>query len=251
MTFVLALLLFLQANLEHAQSLLREGKTKEAQEVVSAALATNPNSVPALTLQGRLAMAANNFDLARQSFARAAELAPGSANAQFLLGFFHYVDNDFAQALPALERARKLAPGDARTSLFLALTYDGLAQPARAEELFKEALRQPTVETHIAYGRMLFANGRLDDAQRHVASALAINANSREAHYEQARIYFERGEYVKCVTEAERALKLAGEGVTERQIHFLLSRAYGKSGDSQRAAEHRRFFEAIPPSLIR
>ncbi len=251
MSVVFALLLFLQSDLERAQSLLREGKTTEAQQAVDAALVSQPNSVPALTLQGRVAMAQNNFDQARKSFTRAAELAPQSANAQFLLGFFHYVDNDFVKAQPVLELARKLAPADARTALFLALTYEGLAQPARAEELFKESLRKPTIETYVAYARMLFSNGRLDEAQTQVAKALALDRSSREALYERARISFERNMFTECVSDGERALRAVGDGVTDRQIHYLLSRAYGRLGDSRRAVSHKEQFEAIPPRLIR
>src|SRR4051812_35699482 len=143
-------ILFLQASLDRAQTLLREGKVSESRIALDAALKETPDSVPALMLQGRLAMAENNFDLARKSFTRAASLAPQSSSAQFLLGFFHYVDNDFTQAKPVLERARKLAPTDSRTALFLALTYEGLAQPQLAEDLFNEALRRPSVEAHVA-----------------------------------------------------------------------------------------------------
>ena len=248
---VVVSLLLLQSALDKAQALLRDGKIEEAQQAVQSELKLSPSSVPALTLQGRIAMAQSDFDLARSSFQRAAELAPESASAQFMLGFFHYVDNDFARAKPALERARKLLPDDPRTALFLALTYEGLAQPQAAEGLFKEALRRPTVEALVAYGRMLFTEGRFEEAQAQITKALSLNPNSREALYEQARIDFERGKFEDCVARAEKALLREGDGVTPRQIHFLLSRAYSKVGNIERASEHRRQFEAIPPRLIR
>lgn len=254
---LLAALLLLQTDLQHAQSLLRDGKVAEAQVAIEAVLKESPRSVDALTVQGRVAMAQSNFDLARTSFQHAAELAPRSAGVQFLLGFFHYVDNDFVQAQPVLERARKLDPSNARTALFLALTYEGLARPAEAESLFKETLRleqsakQPGSEAQVAYARMLFSQGRFDEAKTQVAAALQKEPNSREALYEHARIDFEQGRFADCILRAEQALPASGEGVTDRQIHFLLSRAYGRVGDAARAGEHRRQFEAIPPRLIR
>lgn len=257
MNILFLMLLFLPSQLDRAQELLRAGKVEEAQLAVESALAEDPKSVNALLLHGRLAMAQSRFDAARTSFRKAVELAPESAAAQFLLGFFHYVDNDFVEALPVLERARKLAPSDARAVLFLALTYEGLAKPEKAEPLFQEALRmeakskRPSAETHIAYARMLFANGRLEDAQAQVSRALTVDPNSREAFYERARIHFEEGRFKECAADAERSLTLAGEGTTPRQIHFLLSRAYARLGNMARAAEHRRQFEAIPPRLIR
>jgi Tfp pilus assembly protein PilF len=249
--------LLLQSNLDDAQAMLRAGKLKEAQKAITAALSEKPDSVQAWTVQGRLAMAQNDFDLARSSFERAATLAPQSPSAQFLLGFFYYVDNDFARARPALEHARKLAPNDSRTALFLALTEDGLAQPDRAEPLFKEALqleaqaKRPTVEAHIAYARMLFANGRFSDSQSQVTRALVIDANAREALYEQARLDFEAARIGECIANAERALHREGDAVTARQIHFLLSRAYARAGDAAKSQLHRERFESIPPRLIR
>lgn len=251
------LLLFAQSHLERAGRLLRDQNVEAARAELDQALAEQPNSVPALTLQGRLAMAENRFDAARAAFAKAAELAPSSASAQFLLGFFHYVDNDFVKALPVLQRARKLAPDDARTALFLALTFDGLGQPEQAQALYEEALRlevkakRPTAETHVAYARMLFAGGLFEEAQQHVARALALDGASRDAHYEQARLHFEAGRFAECIAEAEKALQLTGTGTADRSIHFLLSRAYGRTGDRERSAAHRRQFEAIPPRLVR
>lgn len=256
MNFFVAFLLW-QGSLEPAQLLLRAGKFEAAQAAVEAAVKESPQSVEALALQGRIAMARSDFDLARASFQRAAGLAPDSAGVQFLLGFFHYVDNDFVQAKPVLERARKLAPADSRTALFLALTYEGLAQPTAGEDLFRETLRleakarRPSVESFVAYARMLFSQGRFEEAQRLVGQALRLAPDSREALYEQARLDFERGEFGECIARALRALQANGDGVTPRQIHFLLSRAYGRLGDMGRAAEHRRQFEAIPPRLIR
>jgi hypothetical protein len=53
------------------------------------------------------------------------------------------------------------------------------------------------------------------------------------------------------VTEAETALKSPGDGVTDRQIHFLLSRAYARPGRSDEAALHRRQIETLPARMIR
>ncbi len=256
MTAVLVVLLA-QSHLDRAQALLREQKVAEARQELDRALADDPDSVPALLLQGRLAMAENRFEIAQTAFTKAARLAPQSAGAQFLLGFFYYVENDFARALPPLELARKITPEDARITLFLALTLDGLAQPDKAQALYEEALRleaeagRPTAETHVASARMLSANGRLNSAQDHVTKALKIDPASREAHYEQARLHFERGRFAESIAEAGKALGLAGAGVSDRSIHFLLSRAYARAGNAEQAAFHRRSFESIPPRLVR
>ena len=184
--------------------------------------------------------------------AAAASLAPDKHAPQFLLGFFHYVDNDFLRARPVLERARKIAPRDYQTALFLAMTYDGLALPDFARPAFQQALAlNDSAEARLAFARMLYTQGVFEEAQVHVSRALELHPGSRDAHYEQARLHFVANRFEEAITEANRALQLQGDGISERSIHFLLSRAYDRTGDKARAAEHRRAFEAIPPRLIR
>lgn len=260
MTFAMTLAVafaLLQSNIEMAEALLRQRRLAEAQQFADQALAEDATSIRALHLAGRLAIASSDFPRARRAFERAAKLAPDSAETHFMLGFCYYVENDFALAQPVLARAHAMAPRDARTTLFLALTFDGLAQPARAEPLFRKTLEleaqlgRSTAEAHLAYARMLFSSARLDESQTQVSKALKLEAKSREAHYEQARLFFENSRFPDCVREGELALELPGEGVAPRQVHFLLSRAYSRLHDSERAAFHRRQFEALPPRIIR
>lgn len=242
-------------HVRKGNELLREQRLEEAKREIDEALKENPRYIPALTLKGRLAMAAGDNAGARNAFSRAAELAPDSAGAQFLLGFFFYIENDFTRARAPLEKARKL--GDARAPLFLALTLDGLALPAEAAPVYQEAVRIEerskglAVEVRVAYARFLFVLGKRDEAQAVIARALTANPRSREAHYEQARLHAEASDPAACVTEALAALNLPGEGVSDRQIHFLLARAYGLLGNSERAVYHKQRMEALPAGVVR
>jgi tetratricopeptide (TPR) repeat protein len=254
---LVSIYLLLQAGIERAEQLLRGQDVAGAKAAVTETLDAQPESVAALMLRGRIAMAESDFDLARQVLGKAASLAPGKPGPQFLLGFFHYVDNDFVRARPVLEKARKLAPADPQAALFLALTYEGLALPDLARAQFEQAIkledsaRHPTAGTRLAYARMLYTQGLYPEAQSHVAHALRLEPESRDAHYEQARLHFVNGNFQGCIEEASSALKLQGDGTTERSIHFLLSRAYNRLGDAAKSQSHRERFEAIPPRLIR
>lgn len=249
---MIALLLLMQSAVEQAESALRQQNVEAARVAASRAVDEQPESVRALTVRGRVAMADNDFELARRVLGKAASLEPEKASTQFLLGFCYYVDNDFVRARPVLEKARKLAPKDAQTLLFLALTYDGLALPDLARPVFEETLRlQDSAAARLAYGRMLYTQGQYADAQVQITRALRLDAGSRDAHYEQARLHFVANRFGECIAEAKRALELPGDGTTERSIYFLLSRAYERSGDKESATDYRRRFEAIPPRLIR
>jgi len=257
----LAMLLFFATSAaEHyqrASALFDRQKFAESNAALDSALAADPDYVPALTLKGKLAMAFNRFDVARVAFERASRLAPGSAYAQFMLGFFYYVDNDFVKAIAPLERGRNLDPSDPRAALYLAMAHEGLAQPAKAISLYEQTIEiekrrgKPSPETHTAYGRLLFTLGRYDEAATHFTRVVDLDPNSRDGHYELGRIDFERGRHADAVAHGEKALAAEGLGTTDRQIHFLLSRAYSKLGRKDQAAAHLKKFQSSPATLRR
>jgi tetratricopeptide (TPR) repeat protein len=197
-------------------------------------------------------MGLNQFDVARESFEKAARLEPKSAYTQFLLGFFHYVDNDFDKALGPLQTALQIKPDDARTHFYIALTFEGLAKPQDAIVHYEKALAiESAPDTHVAYGRLLYSLGHFDAAQKQIKRALAIDVKSRDAHYEQGRLYFEAGNFAEAATEGERAMSLPGIGTSDRQIHFLLGRAYRKLGKAEAADQHLKAFRESGVSLRR
>jgi tetratricopeptide (TPR) repeat protein len=242
---------------ERANQLFQKQQFEQAGTELDAALKLDPDLVPALTLRGKLAMALNRFDAARPAFHRAAELAPENAYAQFMLGFFHYVDNDFREAVAPLERTIKLNPADTRALFYLALTMDGLARPVEAERYFRQALEletragKPSADTHVAYGRLLFSLGRYGDASGQIERALTLAPGSRDAWYEKGRLLLEAGDYAGAASAGEAALKLPPLGTTDRQVHFLLARAYRKLGRTAEAGAHLEKFKAAPATLRR
>lgn len=240
-----------------ANLLFQEQKFTEAAEVLDQSLKEDPTYMPAWTLRGKIAMAFNRFDIARQAFLKAVALQPGSEYSQFMLGFFYYVDNDFAKALPVLENAARMDPKDPRPVLYLAMATEGIAQPDAALALYQKAIAleaaagSPNPDTHTAYARLLLTLGRQEESARQVARVLELDPKSREGHYELGRISFERGDYAEAAAEGEKAFQQKGYGTTDRQIHFLLSRAYSRVGRKDLAELHRKQFEASPATLRR
>jgi len=240
-----------------AHELFVEKKLDAALVAVEQALAEDPKYVPALTLRAKLAMALSRLDVARRDLTLAAELEPASPYTQFMLGFFYYLENDFKRALPALERARELDPAGSRTHFYLALTYEGLADAPRAIEMYERALGlaeaagQVDTDIWIAYARLLFTLGKYSKCVPLIEKALAAEPTSRDAHYERGRLHFQAGEYAAAARAGERALGLASVGTTDRQIHFLLARAYARAGNGRLAAAHLAKFQASAPALRR
>jgi len=245
------------AAYQQAQSLFQQNRLEQSLAALEEALKLNPKLVLALTLKARLAMAANRLDVAKTCLLKAVEIEPQSAYAQFLLGFFYYLDNDFKNALPPLDRARQLMPDDARTQFYLALTYEALGRNDDAIANYEQAIRLGATEkaqladTLTAYARLLFTLGRYGESEKLIDRALAVAPDSRDGNYEKGRLLFEKRDYAGAIACGERALALQGVGVTERQIHFLLARAYTKTGRKELAEFHLAKFRASNPSLRR
>jgi tetratricopeptide (TPR) repeat protein len=229
---------------ERANALFVARKMPECQAALDEALRLDPKLVPALTLQAKLAMAVNRNDLARKSLNRALAVDANSFYARFLSGFLYYVENDLQLARPELERARQLNRRDPRTALYLALTEESLGDTAAAERLYREAIRleeaagKVQTDTLLAYGRSLLLLGRLEESARLIERALKLEPDSRDAHYERARLLLKQGDAAGAAREGETALRLTGVGITENQIRYLLVRAYQAAGQDKLAAEH-------------
>ena len=229
---------------ERANTLFVAKKFPECQEALEEALRLDPKLVPALTLKAKLAMGMNRFEAARQSLEQAIAADPSSWYAHFLLGFQDYLQNELPLALPELEKARKLNPRDARPAIYLGLTQESLGHTEEAIRFYEEAIRleaaagKPQADTLLTYARLLFALGRLGECAKLIERALGLEPNSRDVHFERGRLLMKNGDAAGAAKEGEKALGLAASGIPDRQIHYLLVRAYRMSGQERLAEEH-------------
>lgn len=190
---------------------------------------------PGLLREARQAMARQDYAAARSAIDRA--LASGAAGgedeaaARFLSGFLYHIENELPRAIPELERAAKLAPRDPRPPLYLALTLESLNRAGEADASYRRAVSLADVaakadpEVHLAYARYLMVMGELDRAGALIARATRIAPNSRDAHFENARLLLRRNEPGAAAASAERALACQPGGIAEEQVRYVLSRA--------------------------
>jgi tetratricopeptide (TPR) repeat protein len=238
------------AAYEKANALFVAKKLPEALAATEEALRLDPKLVPALTLKAKLAMAAYRLDVARRCLEQALALDPRAPYAQFLYGLEAYMGNDVKEALPRFRKARQLNPTDPRAALYLGLTLESLGQPAAAMSLYEEAIRlerstgQPQAETLLPGARLLRLQGRLEESERWIRQAVKLSPDSRDVHFEFARLLLSKGDPAQAAAEGETALGLAQGVVTDAAIHYVLIRAYQLNGMPDRAAMHAEVMRA-------
>src|SRR5437588_12390609 len=85
------------AAYEKANTLFVAKKFPESLAAVEEALRLDPKLIPALTLKAKLAMAANRYDVARETLERALVIEPKAVYARFLYGLEAYLTNDMKE----------------------------------------------------------------------------------------------------------------------------------------------------------
>lgn len=89
------------------------------------------------------------------------------------------------------------------------------------------------VATHLAQGRQLLEQGKLNEAIAEFQLALRLDANSVEAHFQLGNAYFQQGKLEEAAKEFQKAVDLAPENVDARSN---LGAAYYELGQFDKAA---------------
>ena len=141
-------------------------------------------------------------------------------------------------------KARQLNPNDSRAALYLGLTVESLGQPAEALSLYEDAVRlersagEVHAETLLPGARLLLLLDRLEECERWLRQAVSVSPNSRDAHFELARLLLKKGQAVQAAAEGETALRLPDGVITDAAIRYQLIRAYQRGGMPDKAAFH-------------
>jgi tetratricopeptide (TPR) repeat protein len=227
-----------------ADALFVAKKFPECEAAIDEALRLDAKLVPALTLKAKLAMTVNRFDVARESLNQALDSDPHSEYARFLYGLQFYMTNDLQSALPQFESARELNPADPRATLYLGLTRESLGQTSDAMSLYENAVNlektagTPHADTLLVGARLLMLLNRIDESEKWIQRALQLAPDSRDAHFEMARVLLKKSEASEAAVEGESALHFKDGSTQDGQIHYLLIRAYRDSGQPDKAAHH-------------
>jgi len=121
---------------------------------------------------------------------------------------------------------------------------ESLGQPAEALSLYEDAIRlersagEVHAETLLPGARLLLLLDRLEECERWLRQAVSVSPNSRDAHFELARLLLKKGQALQAAAEGEIALRLPDGVITDAAIRYQLIRAYQRGGMPDKAAVH-------------
>ncbi|MES2537875.1 MAG: XrtA/PEP-CTERM system TPR-repeat protein PrsT [Pseudomonadota bacterium] len=159
-----------------AASLLKNGQTQGALNIVMPALKTAQQDTQLLTLAGESYMQAKDFPKANDYFEKASALAPQTANIHTALALSKLAQGENARAVAELELATTLDPKPAQAGVLLVMTHLRLKEfdkaIAAANTLEKTHPKNPVVQN--LKGGAYLGKGNAAQARASFEKALAM-----------------------------------------------------------------------------
>jgi Tfp pilus assembly protein PilF len=190
---------------------LRNGGLPRARALAERALAQAPDSVDALVLAARVAVASNDAMNAEPYLTHAIAVSPASFDSRAMLAHIYAARGDFDRARITLEQAAAEQPDSAAPRTALGIVLEAAGHPDAAQVRYEQALTldpgDPVASNNLA---RLYV---VDAAKVSSALELARNAAARlpgdaDVHDTLGWVAFKAGHLTMAASELERAVAL-------------------------------------------
>ncbi|HEY7096438.1 MAG TPA: tetratricopeptide repeat protein [Terriglobales bacterium] len=199
---------------------------------------------------GNILVANRKYPAALAVAKRAANALPSAPSVFLFKGSVELKVGQFTDALASYSQAQQLEPSspDAALGVARAKATAGLTKNAIAD--FESGIKQFPKDARfwLYYGVLMVQQSETGDApaEAHAAellkSAVEIDPDLAEAHYQLGNLALKNGNNSEAVTHLERAEKLDGDS---QETHFALSRAYRRLGREDDAAREMDLYNKL------
>jgi eukaryotic-like serine/threonine-protein kinase len=164
-----------QVRYSAAVVLYGTGRSREAIDEVTRALALQPTSDDAHRLRARLHADAGELEAAIAEFRTAIELRPGAWEGYHALGEVYFDNGRYRDAIEAFAREAQLRPDSATPFQSLGTAYHANGDLERAVENYQRAIAiAPSANAYSNIGMIHYSQGRFDEAVRAYERSAAI-----------------------------------------------------------------------------
>jgi predicted Zn-dependent protease len=282
---VLQLLCFGEAanpdSIAKATALFKAGKVKQAESVLRAASAANPDSAPLHGALGELLFNEHRYDDCIQELNLAVGLDPSSRKHTILLaealigtqrfgvaldfltkarsrfddyfqlhydlGLAYYFMNKIDEAQAQFEEAHRLSPEFDGAEFLMVGCLMAKGESQKAVELLRKLVKErPRNAVYWSrLGRTLGPLGEENKAEalRACRRALALQPNDPHIQFDAATVFTEAGEFVAARPLLEH-LEKSQPGISA--VHVQLARVYTRLGEQELARREREILARLP-----
>ena len=199
---------------------------------------------------GNILLAHDLLPAALNAAKRAAIAFPDSPKVLLLKGSLEVRMSQFSDAVASYTRAAALDRGSADAILGLAEAQLGAGMSDKARKNFANGMKRFPKDARfpLQFALMLLKQAETGDpaaeprGEQLLNSALALDHNSSEAHYQLGELALKRGNAAAALAHLEPAAKLAPKNA---RIHFALARAYRRLGRVDDASKQMSLYEKL------
>lgn len=228
---------------------LHAGDLDRAEKRFRQVLAAEPNSAPALSNLGVVAIRRQHWHEAVRLLTQAAKVAPKVSGIRLNLGLAYYRQNRYDLAIAPLESVlRDPAPSQAQARYLLGLCYFFTGRYTEASHTLE--FLWPEQAGNLAYLYVLglaAQHAKLPDLEKRALDHLVnIGQDSPQFHLFMGKAHLNRDEVTEAVGELSHAAELDSKLPF---VHFNLGTAYLKQQDYERAKSEFLKDIALEPDL--
>lgn len=216
-------------------ALLLVGKTKEAEPLITAAVAAAPHNVDYISKYAELEALNRDYAGAVASLEKARVMRPDSPILLYQIGVIDALMHRYPAATAACQQATRLDPEfDQAYFLLGAIKFDENELQA-AEVAFRraEAINPSSASYHSALGAAVFKAGQLAEATSELDNALKLDPHELSAYFWRANVYSHEKQTEKAIADLETFVALDG---TYPEAYKQLAQLYAAKGEAAKAS---------------
>ena len=189
----------------------QHGRFDESVSKLTAALKTDPNSVPVHYLLGLDYYRLKDFGKAIEEFQRVLQLSPDYSLATYQLGLSYGRAGENTRAIDTLKRALQLDPTNFAAAYNLGAIYLHQQMTAEAVAAFRQSITiaPQYVPGHLALGQVFMYQGQVDEAIAELRQVTALAPQDPSAHAALANALEANGLVAEAEQEKRKARELA------------------------------------------
>ncbi len=186
--------------LDYTRLLMDLNRLDESAQVVLRGLNSVNDKYPLYIRLGSIDLQRGAFAEARKSFRAAVDLHPEIALAYVAMAKSYLLEGNNAQAEAILTDARREIAEDFMLDYFYGLTLERLAKDREAVDVLESAIRlnQNVPQAHYELGKAYLALGQLDQARGQFEKVIQLSPEHANAHYQLSRVYAKLGDSQKA-----------------------------------------------------
>lgn len=199
----------LDAQLERVRVSLEAGDLEQGLRGAEAALAVDPDAVPALLCRAEALTRLRRFPEAVAAADRLLRVDPEHPQGHHLRGTALLEERRFEEGLASLERALELEPGLAEAHATRGIVLFELGRPDEALRAAKEAaeLATDSAQAAFVYGRILANAGRQKEALEALSRSIELDPTVGAAWLERGKLHVAGKRYGDAIHDLDRAVE--------------------------------------------